>query len=91
MRVQTALIKPRGQIPLPPHDLVVASSMMRSFMHGGQLKNKLSNVYFQCSVACIRAKQPSLSYCSIPWFIRSMLTDQQLKVLSEMLPVYTLQ
>ena len=71
-------LKPGGQIPLPPHDLVVTSNMMRSFQQGGQWKSKQSNVYFHCNVACIRAKQPSFSYCSMPWFIQSLLTDQQL-------------
>ena len=84
-------LKPGGQIPLPPHDLVVASNMMRSFQQGGQWKSKQSNVYFHCNVACIRAKQPSFSYCSMPWFIQSMLTDQQLGFLRKMMPVYTLQ
>ena len=84
-------LKPGGQIPLPPHDLVVASNMMRSFQQGGQWKSKQSNVYFHCNVAFIRAKQPSFSYCSMPWFIQSMLTDQQLGFLSKMMPVYILQ
>ena len=83
-------LKPGGQIPLPPHDLVVASNMMRSFQHGGQMRSKQSNVYFHCSGACIRAKQPYFSHCSMPWFIRSSLTDQQLDFLSKMFPVYAL-
>ena len=84
-------LKPGGQIPLPPHDLVVASNMMRGFQQGGQWKSKQSNVYFHCNVACIRAKQPSFSYCTMPWFIQSMLTDQHLGFLGKMMPVYTLQ
>ena len=84
-------LKPGGQIPHPPHDLVVVSNMMRSFHLGGQWKSKQSNVYFHCNVACIRAKQPSFSYCSMPWFIQSMLSDQQLGFLGKMMPFYTLQ
>ena len=84
-------LKPGGQIPLPPRDLVVVSNMMRSFQHGGQWKSKQSNVYFHCSAACIRAKQPSFTYCTMPWFIRSMLPDQQLEALIQLFPVYTLQ
>lgn len=53
--------KPGGQIPLPPHDLAVASNMMRGFQQGGKWKSKQSNAYFHCNVACIRAKQPSFS------------------------------
>lgn len=77
-----------GQIPFPPYDLVIVSNMIRSYQYGGQLKSKQSNVYFHCKAACVRAKQPSFSFCSVPWFIRATLTDQHRVVLREMCPVY---
>lgn len=39
-------IKRGGQIPLPPHDLVVSFNMMRNFQHGGQRKSKLYRAGF---------------------------------------------
>ena len=78
-----------GQIPPSPRDLVVASNMLRSFQQGGLLRNKQSNVYFHCNAACIRDKQPHFSFCTMPWFIRSMLTEEHVKVLGNAFPVYT--
>ena len=73
-------LEPGGQIPLHPHDIVIVANMMLSFQQGRQFKGKQSNGYLFCSPACIRAKQPVFTFCSIPWYYHTILTEQQLEL-----------
>ena len=76
-------MKPSGHIPLPPHDLVVVSNMMREYVKDGQVMRKQANVYFHCERQCISRRQPSFtpSLCTIPQVMESLLTDQHRRFL----------
>ena len=79
-----ASVKPSGRIPLPPHDLVVVSNMMREYIKDGQPMRKQANVYFHCERQCISRRQPYFmpSLCIVPPVIGMYLTDQHRQFLN---------
>ena len=46
-------------IPDPPEDLVIVTSMRRTFWQNGEQKTgRLGNVYFHAKVSCVKRVQP---------------------------------
>lgn len=70
-------LKQAGVISDPPGELVIVSNMQRQWIQGGQWSTKPGNVYFHCSIPCVRRRQPDFvpqAHCTIPDGIKSYLT-----------------
>lgn len=61
-------LKPEGRVAQPPFNLVIVTKMNRTYYSNGEKNCKLSNVYFQCRLKCVRQKQPYFlpPMCKIP-------------------------
>ena len=61
-------LKLEGQVAQPPFNLVIVTKMKREYYSNREKKSKLSNVYFHCSLKCVRQKQPYFlsTMCKIP-------------------------